>query len=355
VSRPDAAVAARALTGARIEEASVDARSPVTYDPYLPGRSVERMSGTGTTADGRRTAWSAIAKRTEGPGLRAARRELTAYRMGIAGPDGEGLGAPRLLAWLDEPTSVELWLEVLADVDDGHWAMPRFAQAAAHIATWDAWTSERPVPTRFDSEDAWAERHGRPERVDEALAELASLRGMRAAPAIMRLLDDAGFRRTRALIEGTQARIDRLAQFPRSLLHHDLVRSNLFALPGGGIAAIDWENVGRGPLGVDLCPLVIGSVRRGEASGEDLEALELACLDAYVTSLGAAGVHRERDVREAYDLAIGLRWHVVLGAIRTWLDPGVTRIRGSRPDEPRDVSLPHLVAVARHILERGGV
>jgi hypothetical protein len=44
------------------------------------------------------------------------------------------------------------------------------------------------------------------------------------------------------------------------------VRSNLFALSDTSTVGINWENVGRGPLGVDLVPLVLGSVRRGEAA-----------------------------------------------------------------------------------------
>ncbi len=80
----------------------------------------------------------------------------------------------------------------------------------------------------------------------------------------MAQLDDDGFERTQAMITSTDARVESLAEFPQSLLHHDLVRSNLFALKGAHTAAIDWENIGPGPLGVDLAPLVVGSVRRGE-------------------------------------------------------------------------------------------
>jgi hypothetical protein len=51
-----------------------------------------------------------------------------------------------------------------------------------------------------------------------------------------------------------------------------------------------------------------------------------------------------------YRLAIGLRWHVVLGAIRVALDPAATRVRGMRPDEPRAESVGQLVALARYLL-----
>ena len=108
------------------------------------------------------------------------------------------------------------------------------------------------------------------------------------------------------MIASTPDRIRRLQMFPTGMLHHDLVRSNLFATPGGRTVAIDWEVIGPGPLGVDLAPLVGGSVRRGEASGDDLPVLEQAVLDAYMSALATAGIREDTKVREAYRLALGL-------------------------------------------------
>ena len=152
------------------------------------------------------------------------------------------------------------------------------------------------------------------------------------------------------MIESTPDRIRRLRAFPTGMLHHDLVRSNLFAVPDGRTVAIDWEVIGPGPLGVDLAPLVGGSVRRGEASGDDLPALERAVLDAYSSTLATAGLREVAAAREAYRLALGLRWHVVLGTLTAFLDPEVTGIRGSRPAEPREEALRHMAILARHLL-----
>jgi hypothetical protein len=347
----DPIVLARGVLRTSVQAARITARIPIAYDPFLAGREVERVLGVADIADDGHADWRAIVKRTRGPGLRAARRELNAYRSGLADPNPvHGLRAPTLLAWNEDAAEVEIWLEELHDVLGGEWPVERFGEAAWHIAAFDAWTADQPLPPDFDSEDAWAERHGQPERVGEKLTELDALRWSRGAKDVMDALGDDGFRRTEALIASTQDRIERLAAYPQTPLHHDLVRSNLFALEDGGTAAIDWENVGRGPLGVDLAPLVVGSVRRGEASSDDLGALERAVLDGYVAGLRDAGTERETDVRTAYRLALGLRWHVVIGAIGTALDPTITGIRGSRPDEPREDALHHLLAVARHIL-----
>ncbi|MFL5756636.1 MAG: phosphotransferase [Chloroflexota bacterium] len=327
-------------------------RRAIAYDPYLPGRSVEHVSGTAKLRDGGHADWAVVVKRTDGPGLRAARRELNSYRIGLADPAPDiGLRAPALLAWDEGPEHVELWLEPLADELGGVWRASRFGIAAAHIASWDARMQTFPLPPTFDSEDAWAERHGQPHRVHEGVAEVEAFRSVPGASELMALLDDEGFRRTEALITSTPARIERLAAYPQTLLHHDLVRSNLFAIGEASTAAIDWENVGRGPFGVDLTPLVIGSVRRGEASANDMVEIERVVIDAYVHALAEAGIDAEADVREAYRLAVGLRWHVVLGAIRNWLDATASRVRGSRPDESRAESLRHLVPLARHILD----
>jgi hypothetical protein len=350
----DPLVVARALAGPSVVAAEVIELIPIAYDPYLAGREVERVRGVATTVDARAIEWTAIVKRTSGPGLRAGRRELAAYREGLAHPDPEhGLRAPKLLGWSEREDQVETWLEELRDQHAGAWPVERFGQAARHTAAFDAWAAQRPLPPGFDSEDEWAERHGQPERVPEALARLDRLRVAVGATDVMAALDDDGFRRTEGLIASTADRIASLATYPQTPLHHDLVRSNLFALEDGSTAAIDWENVGRGPFGVDLAPLVVGSVRRGEASSDDLRAIETAVLDAYVAGLRHAGTDRDDDVRAAYRLALGLRWHVVIGAISAALDPTVTRIRGSRPHESRDEGLRHLLAVARHLLDAG--
>ena len=103
----------------------------------------------------------------------------------------------------------------------------------------------------------------------------------------------------------------------------------------------------------DLAPLVGGSVRRGEASADDLSELERRVLLSYEEALTAAGGDA-RGVRRAYRLALGLRWHVVLGTAQAWLDPTITKMRGSRPGESRAEGLHHLVALSKHLLESAG-
>jgi hypothetical protein len=347
----DVAVVAERVVGAEVLSAEIDGRRVVEYDPFLAGRDVERVTGVARLRGGGDASWSAIVKRTTGAGLRAARREAAAYLDGLTTLAPSALHSPALLGSDLGDDHVEIWLEELVDIYHGAWPAARFGLAAKHIAAWAARSCETPLPSGFDSEDAWAERHGQPHRVDEVLVQLDGFRSAPNSRELATWFDDPGFRRVEALIASTAGRIDRLATFRETLMHHDLVRSNLFATTGSGTAAIDWENVGRGPFGVELVPLVFGSVRRGEASGDDLAAIEGVVLSSYVDALRRLqGIDLGLEVRTAFRLAVGLRWHVVLGTMGVWLDPDRRRIRGSRPAEPREESLRHLVALCRRIL-----
>lgn len=338
-----AAVAANAL-GVPVRSAVVELVSPIAYDPFIAGRTVARVAGSAETGAGP-TPWVAIVKRTEGAGLRFGRRELDAYRLGL-GPGADGLRAPGLLGFSAAEDHVELWLEEVTDEFGGAWPIDRYAVAAAHIARWDI--TMRDVDSRgLDVEREWAAHHGQPWRVSEVLDELRAMRGSPEGAVAAAAIWDPDLVRTAALVASTSHRIQRLAAFPAGLLHHDLVRSNLLAVAGGSTVAIDWEVIGPGPLGVDLAPLVVGSVRRGEASADDLPDLERMVLEAYVAAVDPGD---EAAVREAYRLSLGLRWHVVLGTLRVLLDPSATRVRGSRPDESRAESLHHMTILARHLL-----
>jgi len=344
------AVAAAALREP-VVRATVTGRTAIVYDPFVHGRSVDRLVGDAIVRSGSTLPWTAIVKGSKGPSLRAGLRELAAYRAGVAPSSAaSGLRAPALLGSSRGEDDVEVWLEAIEDDHGGSWSIEQFERSAEDIGLWDA-DPGRPDPADLDWEDAWAERHGQPELVDVAGSEARALASMNRAEELMSLLDDHEFARTQALIRSTGGRIQQLAGYAGTVLHHDLVRSNLFAVGPHTTVAIDWENIGHGPLGVDLAPLVVGSVRRGEASSDDLPALESAVLTGYLRGLRVAGLDREEDIRTCYRLAVGLRWHVVLGTIRTWLDPGAPAVRGSRPDEPRAEALRHLVAVARYILD----
>jgi hypothetical protein len=160
-----------------VRSATITRRAPLAYDPFLAGRVVEHVSGTAEGGTGAIKTWRAVVKQTVGPGLQAGMRELAAYQQGIAAKtSAASLSAPTLLASDHGEDYVELWLETLEDQHGGRWALQRFGTAARHIAAWDADTSRTGPILGFDSEDAWAERHGQPHRLSGAVATLSRLR-----------------------------------------------------------------------------------------------------------------------------------------------------------------------------------
>lgn len=175
--RVDPAAAAAAL-GRPVVSAEIVRREPLAYDPFVGGRSVERVVGR-AVAGGASTdawvAWTAIVKRTRGGDLVAARRELWAYTQGIAGSSGPDMTAPALLGSEDGTEGVALWLEEVHDEHRGTWPLRRFAATAADIAAWDVAMRDTPAGGSL-LEQAWAERHGQPHRVDEALQQLSVIR-----------------------------------------------------------------------------------------------------------------------------------------------------------------------------------
>jgi len=165
----DPAGVASALLGGGVSRAAVTSTVPVVYDPFLPGRSVDRVTGVAELPDGATVPWNAIVKRSSGAGLRPARRELAAYRHGLTGRSS-ALSAPALLGWDDSGGQVEVWLELLQDRFDDRWPVAQFGVAARRIGARDAAMVGVAPVARFDSEDAWAERHGQPERLEEVRA-----------------------------------------------------------------------------------------------------------------------------------------------------------------------------------------
>src|SRR5687768_4408253 len=216
ISAMDIRRAAEAALGRSVRTASIVSRTPISYDPYLPGRHVDRIVGVAETDDGMPTEWRGIAKRTEGPGLRAARRELNSYRRGVTGAAGPPCRGPTLLCWDQGAEHVEIWLEQLDDEHGGLWDVDRFGIAARHIGAWVAATADRPISDDYDSEDAWAERHGQPTRLDEATARLDALERAPNADELADLIDDDGFRRTQALIDSTPERYRQIAEIGRA-------------------------------------------------------------------------------------------------------------------------------------------
>ncbi len=238
------------------------------------------------------------------------KREWLAFASGLLTALPGRLRAPRLLL-ASEPSENRAWLW-LEDVDglpgtaweDDHYAAAAYdlgttqgAYAAGRalpdepwlsrdwLAAWVA-TAQRWWPL-VDDDTVWA---------DDRLADVAALRP-----------------RARQVWAVRDALLAVVAQAPRTLVHHDLWPTNLFAGTDGRTVAIDWSSVGVGGLGADLDQITLDPVWMQVLPGGDLDALERAVLPAYAGGLRAAGAEvSDAEVRRWYAAVAGLRYTSVL-------------------------------------------
>jgi hypothetical protein len=107
--------------------------------------------------------------------------------------------------------------------------------------------------------------------------------------------------------------LDALDRLPQTLCHFDIFRRNLFARRTADgdyeSVAIDWAFAGKGALGEELVPLVLGSVMFFEVGLDQAQALEEIAFESYLKGLRDAGWRGDpRQVRLGYAAAASL-WY----------------------------------------------
>ena len=224
-------------------------------------------------------------------------REVRAYRSRLLRELPGGLAAPRLLHLDRTPTgAVWLWLERIEDAYEGRWPLEQFGVAAYHLGQLNGAYSTRPIPKPAWLNRQWAQLHSVTWDFDEVRESEALL----AHPAVRAVFSTHDAGRMRRLIERQPFLIAALGRLPDTLNHHDASSANLFARrrvesPGGvggdswETVAIDWEEMGPGPVGVEVATLVFGSMRRGAFPTERADELERTVLEGYERGLHAGG------------------------------------------------------------------
>jgi hypothetical protein len=148
-----------------------------------------------------------------------------------------------------------------------------------------------------------------------------------------------------------------LAKLPQTLCHHESSLANLFAVDrGDGLVetvAVDWENVGPGPVGCEIATLVFGTLRRCEFDAERAMELEQVVFAAYVDGLREAGWSGPVDhVRLGYTAALALRWSVLISTLRLLVD-GAQPVRTSQGSQVSpQANLRQLVLACKYMLDR---
>jgi len=283
----DVVRAAVGVSGARVTSWSVSALPSGMGNPTTSG--LARYTGL-AECDGVELPWSAVRKDLrlpqEPPGLAAPRhpvywrREVAAYDSGFLVDLPGGALAPRPLHVDDSGAdTATLWLEDVGRMDRP-WGESSRRAAILHLARFHAaYLTGTPIPGY-----PWMGLHVARQWLDalRPVAErgLAAVRGTsRALAPLVTLLDDPA------------PALQALESAPQTLCHHDPNPDNLLVRSADGdtqLVAIDWQMMGRGPIGEDIAQFLSGLM--GSAPSEDREHLESAALAAYHRALMAAGV-----------------------------------------------------------------
>jgi hypothetical protein len=119
--------------------------------------------------------------------------------------------------------------------------------------------------------------------------------------------------------------------------------------------AIDWEDVGPGPVGAEAATLVFGTMRRGAVPAAQADDLAHTVLEGYAGGLRDAGWRGDpAAVRLGYAAAVALRWFVVPATLRLLADPAARARAAGALRLSAGSLLEQRLLLVRFLLDRAG-
>ncbi|HSR35405.1 MAG TPA: hypothetical protein VLY63_32955, partial [Anaerolineae bacterium] len=280
------------------------------------GSAIYRFSGQGRD-QGHTVPWSLVLK-TLHPQVPAGgpsawnyyKREADAYQSGWLDDLPGGLAAPRCFDVIEHPDgSCWMWLEDVADEIGSHWPLEHYGLVARHVGQLNgAYLVDIPLPSWPWLSSGWLRQV-----IQNSASALPLLRDSLDHALIRRWMPGDAAQRYFCLWEERGVYLDALDRLSQTLCHFDIFRRNLFARRTAAgnyqTVAIDWAFSGRGALGEDLVPLVLGSVLFYEVGLDQAQALEEIAFESYLEGLRDAGWQGDpRQVRLGYAAAASLRY-----------------------------------------------
>ena len=247
------------------------------------------------------------------------KREAEAYRSGWLDDLPGGLAAPRNFGTTEYADGTcWIWLEDVADAIGPGWPLEYYGVVARHVGQFNgAYLVGQPLPSWLWLSSGWL-RHN----IGNCAPALMPLRNSLDHPLVRRWLpreaSDGFFR----LWAERGVYLDALDRLPQTLCHLDIFRRNLFAQRTADgdhqTVAIDWAFAGRGAVGEELVPLILGSVIFYEVGLDKAQALEEIAFEGYLKGLRDVGWRGDpRQVRLGYAAAASLRYR--FNDIGRWL------------------------------------
>jgi hypothetical protein len=334
----------------------------------LPDRVIARVSGWALLEDDAPVRWSSVLKLYEPSAattrgeLARAPREILAYRSSLLTVLPGHLRAPRVLR-IDEGDDGRfwLWLEDVSDVHMRRWPLAQFGLAARHLGVFNgAYLVSRALPAEPWFNYSLA-RHlaavGHGDEFESGSDVWAELDLSPHWPAAQGVFGTAIAQRTAQLLRDQAHFVGLLARLPQTLCHHESSLANLFAVDRGyGLVetvAVDWEQIGPGPVGAEVATLVFGTLRRCEFDAERAMELDQVVFAAYVDGLREAGWRGPvENVRLGYTASVALRWNVLVSTLQLLVDgaPPVRTSQGLRVSP--EANLRQLVLTCQYMLDR---
>jgi hypothetical protein len=281
------------------------------------GNAIYRFAGQGRDRE-QKMPWSLILKTAypEGDNTHISawnyyKREADAYQSGWLDDLPGGLAAPRCYDVIEyQDGTCWIWLEDVTDEIGARWPIEHYGLVARHAGQFNgAYLVDRALPSSPWLCSGWL-RHN----TESCASSLPLLRDSLDNNALIRrwLSGDARDSYFR-LWEERGVYLDALDRLSQTLCHFDIFRRNLFARKTADdddqTVVIDWAFAGRGALGEELVPLILGSVMLYEVGLDEAQALEEIAFEGYLEGLREAGWRGDpRQVRLGYAAAASLRY-----------------------------------------------
>jgi hypothetical protein len=324
------------------------------------GTVVYRFSGEGRDQY-QTTPWSLILKvlQPEGGSADASawdyyRREADAYQSGWFDDLPGGLAAPRCFGVVEDPDGTcWIWLEDITDEIGMRWPLEHYGVVARHLGQFNgAYLVDRPLPSWSWLSSDWLRHY-----VAQSAPAIEPLRNSLAHPLVRRWFPGDDSDRFFRLWTERDLYLDALDRLPQTICHFDVFRRNLFARRTADgddqTVVIDWAFVGRGPIGVDLSPLVLASIAFYEVGLDKVQELDKIVFDGYLEGLHNTGWRGDpRQVRMGYLLA-NLRY--AFAEIGRWLALILDERRRARAEQAFGHPLGEVfdyIAQTRHVFEK---
>ena len=240
-------------------------------------------------------------------------REVLAFQSGFLEQLPAGVRAPRFYGVTENENGTWIWVEHIKESTSKQWSLNDFQRTARQLGRFQgAYLSETPLVDQpwlsqsffrfvWDEQDWWS-----------GFMNPASKESAWKSPITQSGFDDRKKSRTLQLLAEKERFFDVNDRLPQVLCHYDASRRNFMwsrsrQTGEDELIGIDWAFTGIGALGNDLGQLFATSLFFFEYNLTDMETLEAALLEGYLTGVSDNGVKVDAQlVRLGYLISLSL-------------------------------------------------